>query len=90
MTDTHDLTRLVDAPLTFCEVERTPGFQHIRVVDLDTMTVLEDVTRVDTKAGIAWRWLPDFSRSHEWSGRYKLMCPPEVLQQFKEVWKACI
>lgn len=89
MTDSpDDIALLVDAPLTRAEAGVTPGCWELRVVDLDTRTVLEDVAKVDTEAGIAWRWTHGFSRAHEWVGRYKLMCPPETLAAYKEVWKA--
>jgi len=83
--DNEDVTVLVDCPLTVVEVNRTPGWQHIRVVDKDTGTVLEDVTKVDLEACLVWRWVKE--RSHPFSGNYRLMCPPEVLEEFKEEWR---
>ncbi len=82
---------LVDAPLTFAEVEVTPGCFVLKVIDLDTMTELNDVTKVDTEAGLAWRCIhPELSRrSHPFLGRYKLMCLPEHLKEFEAVWKSC-
>jgi hypothetical protein len=87
MTDSDDLTLLVDVPLTRAEAGVTPGSQHLRVVDLDTGMILEDVAKVDTEAGLAWRWTHGFNGAHEWAGRYKMMCPPEVLERYKETWQ---
>lgn len=85
--DSPDITLLVDAPLTRAEAGVTPGHVELRVVDLDTRTVLEDVFKVDAEAGLAWRWiLPGTRQVHEWPGRYKLMCTPEALKRYKEEW----
>lgn len=87
MTDSEDVTLLVDAPLTRAEAGVTPGSEYLRVVNLDTGLVLEDVAKVDAEAGLAWRWTHGFEGAHEWAGRYKLMCTPEVLKLYKEMWQ---
>lgn len=84
MTDSD----LVDAPLTRAEAELTPGWQHLFVVDLSTMRILDDVTKVDTEAGLVWRWVDGLRRASDWNGRYKLMCSKDTLEKFREVWKA--
>lgn len=89
MTDSpDDITLLVDAPLNRAEAGVIPGWWELRVIDLDTQKVVEDVVRVDTEVGLAWRWTHGFRRAHEWFGRYKLMCKPEVLELYKEEWEA--
>lgn len=82
----NEVTVLVEVPLTIVQAGVTPGYEHIRVVDVDTKTVLTDVTRVNTEAGLAWRRLGGHQTSHPWCGRYRVMCPPEVLERFKEIW----
>lgn len=88
--DDERIRLLVDAPLKRAEVEVTPGCHVLEVLDLDTRTLLEDVTKVDVEAGVAWRVIEGTRRSHPWNGRYKLMCTPEALVEYKEAWKACL
>lgn len=82
-----DLSKMVDAPLTFADAAITPGAHELNVIDLVTSWEVLNVTKVDCEAGLAWIQQHRSERAYELPGRYKLVCSPEALQRYTEVWK---
>lgn len=84
-----DSAEMCDAPLTVCEVEVTPGWMELSVIDLDTGKEVPRVTKVDCEAGLVWI-LPEggLRRSQGQMGRFKLVCSREALERYQQTWKS--